>query len=206
MKSLIRFSSHLLPMANPKLNPPWSRYRHGCDPPHSRIGCECLPPFSTPHQFFVGYHSLFITFLRLSLTELGLFKNFYPDWMDIRKLSKETNHDSSHPVQTTKLRQHLRGGRIYRVEDILINGDSKEGDSAWVTRKEAPMKQSLQHGHFAAWSVLVLVLGLALLCPDLAVATDRPVYGGLGGNYFRAECPKGSYLVGVKGSFRLRKQ
>lgn len=34
MKSLIRFSSHLLPMANPKLNPPWSRYRHGCDPPH----------------------------------------------------------------------------------------------------------------------------------------------------------------------------
>jgi hypothetical protein len=103
------------------------------------------------------------------------------------------------PVQTTKLRQHLRGGRIYRVEDILNVGDSKPGDSAWVTRKEAPMKQSLHHGHFAAWSVLVLVFGLALLCPDLAVATDRPVYGGLGGNYFRAECPKGSYLVGLAG-------
>lgn len=61
------------------------------------------------------------------------------------------------------------------------------------------MKQSFHHGHFAAWSVLVLVIGLALLCPDFAVATDRPVYGGLGGNYFRAECPKGSYLVGLDG-------
>ena len=34
---------------------------------------------------------------------------------------------------------------------------------------------------------------------NLALATDLPVYGGLGGNFFRAECPKGSYLVGIAG-------
>ena len=33
MKSLIRFTSHLLPTENPKFIAPWSRYRHGCDPP-----------------------------------------------------------------------------------------------------------------------------------------------------------------------------
>ena len=61
------------------------------------------------------------------------------------------------------------------------------------------MKHSLQHGHFAVWSVLVLVIGLAPLCPESAIAVDTPSWGGGGGNPFRDECPKGSYLVGLKG-------
>lgn len=63
------------------------------------------------------------------------------------------------------------------------------------------MKHSLQHWHFAAWSVLVLVIGLAPLYPDLALATDRPVFGGPGGKYKRVDCPQGSYLVGLHGRF-----
>jgi hypothetical protein len=85
MKALIRFSSQLLPMANPKPNPPWSRYRHGCDPPNSRIGCECLPPFSTPHQLFVEPYSAIFSIPRFLLTELRLFKNFILDGLDICK-------------------------------------------------------------------------------------------------------------------------
>jgi hypothetical protein len=48
-------------------------------------------------------------------------------------------------------------------------------------------------------STLLLVLGLLLTCPDFVVATDLPVYGGAGGNYFRAPCPQSSYLVGLAG-------
>ena len=49
-------------------------------------------------------------------------------------------------------------------------------------------------------SALGLAFGLAFLCPDITHATtDLPIYGGLGGNDFRAECPKGSYLVGLAG-------
>jgi hypothetical protein len=46
---------------------------------------------------------------------------------------------------------------------------------------------------------LCLTLGLTMLCPSITIATDLPLYGGLGGQQFRAECPKGSYLVGVAG-------
>lgn len=46
---------------------------------------------------------------------------------------------------------------------------------------------------------LCLALGLTMLCPSITLATDLPLYGGLGGQQFRAECPKGSYLVGVAG-------
>jgi hypothetical protein len=44
-----------------------------------------------------------------------------------------------------------------------------------------------------------LALGLAMICPSITLATDLPIYGGLGGQEFRAECPKGSYLVGLAG-------
>ena len=46
---------------------------------------------------------------------------------------------------------------------------------------------------------LCLALGIALLCPDITLATDLPIYGGLGGQEFRADCPTGSYLVGLSG-------
>ena len=32
---------------------PWGRYRHGCDPPNSRISPECLTPHSRSHLFFI---------------------------------------------------------------------------------------------------------------------------------------------------------
>jgi hypothetical protein len=39
-----------------------------------------------------------------------------------------------------------------------------------------------------------------MLCSGIALATtDLPLYGGLGGQPFRAECPKGFYLVGLAG-------
>src|ERR1043166_1903381 len=53
--------------------------------------------------------------------------------------------------------------------------------------------------HHSALLRLFLALGLRLLCPDLGLATDVPVWGGAGGNYFRAPCPQGSYLVGLAG-------
>lgn len=61
------------------------------------------------------------------------------------------------------------------------------------------MKHSTQHVHRSALLALLLVVGFAFVCSDLALATDLPVYGGPGGNEFRAECPKGSYLVGLTG-------
>jgi len=48
--------------------------------------------------------------------------------------------------------------------------------------------------------VLLLVLGWSAYLPTSGLATELPVYGGSGGNPFRAECPKGSYLVGLAGS------
>jgi len=57
------------------------------------------------------------------------------------------------------------------------------------------------HDHILRLSLpmLFLVLGLALVRPDLALATDFGPDGGPGGNPFRFECPKGSYLVGFQG-------
>lgn len=54
--------------------------------------------------------------------------------------------------------------------------------------------------HWSIRSALLLVFGLSMLCADAALATtDLPVYGGLGGNDFRAQCADGSYLVGLAG-------
>lgn len=46
---------------------------------------------------------------------------------------------------------------------------------------------------------LLLALSVILLCADPGLATDVQVWGGAGGNYFRAPCPEGSYLVGLAG-------
>ena len=46
---------------------------------------------------------------------------------------------------------------------------------------------------------LFMALGLALPRPVLVLATDLPPSGNSGGNAFRAECPKGAYLVGLQG-------
>lgn len=46
---------------------------------------------------------------------------------------------------------------------------------------------------------LFMPLGLVLLHSPFVVATDLPPFGNSGGNTFRAECPKGSYLVGLQG-------
>ena len=46
---------------------------------------------------------------------------------------------------------------------------------------------------------LLLLLGWSAFLPTPVLATDLPVYGGLGGNELRSECPKGSYLVGLAG-------
>lgn len=53
--------------------------------------------------------------------------------------------------------------------------------------------------HRCTLSAFSLALGLALFCPDITLATDLPIYGGLGGQEFRAQCPNGSYLVGLAG-------
>ncbi|MDF0644434.1 MAG: hypothetical protein P0111_10410 [Nitrospira sp.] len=58
------------------------------------------------------------------------------------------------------------------------------------------MNDQRQRLHYLILVALCFVLGL---CARPALATDLPVYGGLGGNDFRAECPKGSYLVGLAG-------
>jgi len=49
---------------------------------------------------------------------------------------------------------------------------------------------------FLRWLPILLSL---LLCPSLSVATDLELVGGPGGHLFRAECPQGSYLVGLAG-------
>lgn len=47
--------------------------------------------------------------------------------------------------------------------------------------------------------MLVLLFVVSLAGPELSLATDVKIYGSLGGNTFRTECPKGSYLMGLKG-------
>lgn len=47
--------------------------------------------------------------------------------------------------------------------------------------------------------MLVLLFVIALVSPELGLATDLPIYGGLGGNTEREDCPKGWYLVGLAG-------
>jgi hypothetical protein len=51
----------------------------------------------------------------------------------------------------------------------------------------------------AAAPILLATLAIVSMDVEIALATDLPIYGGLGGNTFRAECPKGSYLVGLAG-------
>lgn len=54
----------------------------------------------------------------------------------------------------------------------------------------------------AAVPALSMIVGLALSCPDLGLAeTVHEPWGGKGGDYFREDCPKGSYLVGVDGRY-----
>ena len=58
------------------------------------------------------------------------------------------------------------------------------------------MKQS---HHLAVSTMTVLVLELVFLFTNPTLASDTGAFGGGGGNPFRDECPKGSYLVGLKG-------
>ncbi|GKS57212.1 hypothetical protein YTPLAS18_07390 [Nitrospira sp.] len=50
-----------------------------------------------------------------------------------------------------------------------------------------------------ARTLLFFGFGVALACPTRVIATDLPIYGGLGGIALRADCPMGSYLVGLAG-------
>ena len=60
------------------------------------------------------------------------------------------------------------------------------------------MDNSPQQGHRLALMVLVVVSGLILASPNVSFATDLGPDGGPGGNPFRFECPKGSYIVGFQ--------
>lgn len=61
------------------------------------------------------------------------------------------------------------------------------------------MKHSHHHVYRSSLSTPFLLLGLAMVSPTLALATDLQTYGGSGGTPFRDECPKGWYLVGLDG-------
>lgn len=60
------------------------------------------------------------------------------------------------------------------------------------------MEDSRQQRHRLVLSALFFVSGLILAGPNLAFATDLGPDGGTGGNPFRFECPKGSYIVGFQ--------
>jgi hypothetical protein len=60
------------------------------------------------------------------------------------------------------------------------------------------MHGSPQQRHGLVLSALVLLSGLLLAAPNFAFATDLGPDGGPGGNPFRFECPKGSYIVGFQ--------
>jgi hypothetical protein len=47
--------------------------------------------------------------------------------------------------------------------------------------------------------ILLILLALPPVLSTSAMATDTPIIGGSGGNYFRTTCAAGSYLVGLKG-------
>ena len=95
MKSPYCVPSHFPPTGNPNLFTPWSRFRHGCDPPDSLVSSECLPPPSTPHQFFVEPHSTIYSIPQVFTEGIMTFQKFFPDELDIRKPSKESFHDIS---------------------------------------------------------------------------------------------------------------
>lgn len=48
--------------------------------------------------------------------------------------------------------------------------------------------------------LLLLLFVFRLAVPEVSLATDLPIYGGLGGNEDRAQCPQGWYLVGLSGN------
>lgn len=60
------------------------------------------------------------------------------------------------------------------------------------------MDDSRQQRHGLVLSALFCVSALILADPHVAFATDLGPDGGLGGNPFRFECPKGSYIVGFQ--------
>ncbi|HET9962427.1 MAG TPA: hypothetical protein VFQ34_08845 [Nitrospiraceae bacterium] len=60
------------------------------------------------------------------------------------------------------------------------------------------MDGSAQRRHRLVLSALVLLSGLVLAAANVAFATDLGPDGGPGGNPFRFECPKGSYIVGFQ--------
>lgn len=65
---------------------------------------------------------------------------------------------------------------------------------------EAPMNQTC--GRYFSFLLLAifLLLGWSVFLPTQVLATtDLPVYGGLGGNPMRGDCPTGWYLVGLAG-------
>jgi hypothetical protein len=80
MKSLIRFSSHFPQMQNPDLSTPWSRYRHGCDPPNSWVSSECLPSLSTPHQLFVEPYSAIYSIPQFFTDRITTVQKLYSRW------------------------------------------------------------------------------------------------------------------------------
>lgn len=56
-----------------------------------------------------------------------------------------------------------------------------------------------QYVHPSPLYLLFLLFGIALVVPQLGLATDLPYTGGRGGTYFSRPCPSGSYLVGLAG-------
>ena len=60
------------------------------------------------------------------------------------------------------------------------------------------MEDSPRQRHLLVLSTLFFVSGLVLTGANVAFATDLGPDGGTGGNPFRFECPKGSYVVGFQ--------
>lgn len=62
------------------------------------------------------------------------------------------------------------------------------------------MKHSRHYVHCSVFRILLLAVGFTMLCPNLVLAeTVLGPNGGPGGNTFRFDCPKGSYIVGFQG-------
>lgn len=64
---------------------------------------------------------------------------------------------------------------------------------------EVSMTSEREHRCRLALLILLFGCGLPMISADHALAIDLPLTGGPGGSPDRAECPRGSYLVGLAG-------
>ncbi|MCA9421253.1 MAG: hypothetical protein KC592_09550 [Nitrospira sp.] len=89
---------------------------------------------------------------------------------------------------------------MMRTHDEVTIESMRKTEIVGPTAKGKPMGRWLHYfGVITMQITLLILVSLIAALSTPAIAGDTPVEGGPGGNPFRADCPKGSYLIGLAG-------